>query len=212
MTKQTIHDITLPLSESLVVWTGHPNFTITHRTHLSRGDHATVSNLFFSAHTGTHVDAPSHFIQDAGTIDNLDLNMLIGEAVVVDAGEREVISAEFLEESSIPPGTKRVLFRTNNSKLWSEGKKDFTEEYVGITNTGAEWIVGNGIKLVGTDYLSVASFSENVNAHQTLLQAETILVEGLYLYDIVPGTYQLICLPLKIAGAEGAPARVVLVG
>lgn len=210
MNTKRIYDISLPLSASLTKWPGHPDFELTQSKHLSRGDHATVSHIFTGAHAGTHVDAPAHFIQDGNLIDSLDLHLLIGDALVVDTGNAEAISSEVLEQASIPTGTKRLLFRTKNSKRWHDNVEEFTEAYVGLTETGAEWLISRGVKLVGTDYLSVASLPENVPTHRRLLGAAIILVEGLNLYDIAPGNYTLICLPLKIAGAEGAPARVVL--
>jgi arylformamidase len=209
--KRKIFDISVPISTSLVVWPGHPPVGITHRSHLSKGDRSTVSNLSISAHTGTHVDAPAHFIPDGPLLDSLDLNLLIGDALVVDAGDEDKISKDFLEQLAIPLGTKRILFHTRNSERWNNNEREFTEKYVGITKNGAEWLVSRGVRLIGTDYLSVCTHAENVSAHQVLLSAGIILVEALNLYGIAPRMYHLICLPLKIADAEAAPARVVLV-
>lgn len=206
-----IHDITLAISPSMVIWPGHPTPEVTRRSDMRKGDRSNNSSLAFTAHTGTHVDAPAHFVKDGGLVDALDLELLVGEVLVVDAGDASELSEEVLKELDIPPGTKRVLFRTRNSVGWQNNETEFTEDYVGITTTGAEWLVARGVRLVGTDYLSVAKHSENVTAHQVLLSAGLILVETLNLYHITPGSYELICLPLKIAGAEAAPARVVLI-
>lgn len=209
-TEQKILDITVPLSTSLVVWPGHKPPSITRRSDLSKGDHSTNSNLAFGAHAGTHVDAPAHFIPGGSLVDTLDLNLLIGEVLVVDAAQVAALSADILDSFSIPSGTKRVLFRTRNSQRWFNNEPEFNEAYVGITKSGAQWLVDRGVRLVGTDYLSVAAYAENVPAHRVLLGAGIILVETLNLHDVAPGVYELICLPLKISGAEAAPARVVL--
>ena len=210
-TRRKIFDVTLSLSETLLVWPGDPPVSITQSSEPSNGQTITVSRLSFGAHTGTHVDAPAHFIQGGSLVNSLDLHTLIGEVLVVDASDADMLSANVLKELHIPGGTQRVLFRTRNSERWTDDKNPFIEDYVGITGDGARWLVSQGVRLVGTDYLSVCAFEENESGHVTLLDAGVILIESLNLYDIVPGTYLLICLPLKITGAEGAPARVVLV-
>lgn len=208
--KRKILDVTVTLSESLLIWPGDPPTKITQSLIEEEGETITVSHLSFGVHTGTHVDAPAHFIPGAPLVESLDLDLLIGDAVVVDMAEADAISADLLEKINLPPGTKRVLFRTKNSQRWAEDANSFAEDYVGITDDGAKWLVTRGVRVIGTDYLSVASMKENVSAHMTLLTAGVILIEALNLYDIPPGIYELICLPLKIGGVEGAPARVVL--
>jgi arylformamidase len=207
----SIHDISLPISESLVVWPGDPPIHITQPAHLDRGDEATVSRLDMGAHTGTHVDAPAHFIRGGAGVDGFDLDLLVGPALVVHALEVDVLSAGVLQGLSIPPGTERVLFRTRNSERWARAEAEFWPNYVGITDDGARWLVARGVRLVGIDYLSIAPFDELAPPHRTLLGASLIVVEGLDLRDIAPGTYQLVCLPLKIAGGDGAPARAILI-
>jgi arylformamidase len=125
--------------------------------------------------------------------------------------EAEALSADVLQSLAIPPGTERVLFRTRNSERWARRETEFTEEFVGVTEDGARWLLGRGVRLIGTDYLSAAAFDGIVATHQVLLEAGVILVEGLNLSDIAPGVYQLVCLPLKLVGAEGAPARTILI-
>jgi arylformamidase len=208
---QHIYDISVPISESLVVWPGDAPVEITQPSHLSRGDVATVSRLCLNAHAGTHVDAPAHFIPGGSNVDALDLDMLIGPALVVDAANADALSASVLEAASIPQGIERVLFHTRNSERWERGEKTFSKEFVGLTEDGARWLVSRGIKLVGTDYLSVAAFGELVSTHRVLLEAGVILVESLNLSGIAAGMYQLVCLPLKLEGVEGAPARVILI-
>jgi arylformamidase len=206
-----IHDISLPISESLVVWPGDPAIHITQPSHLDRGDEATVSRLDMGAHTGTHVDAPAHFVPGGAGIDGLDLDLLVGQALVVHALEFEALSAGVLEGLSIPAGTERVLFRTRNSERWARGETEFWTDYVGITDDGARWLVERGVRLVGLDHLSVAPFDELVPPHLTLLGAGLVVVEGLDLSNVAPGTYQLVCLPLRIVGGDGAPARAILI-
>ncbi len=206
-----IYDISLPISESLVVWQGDPPVRITYLSHLADGDHSTLSQLNLGAHVGTHVDAPAHFILGGRSVEQLDLNLLIGSALVVDTGNAVELSEDILKSLPIPAGTERILFHTSNSERWARGDKDFAEDYVGITEDGARWLVSQGIRLVGIDYLSVAGFTETLSVHQILLTAGVIPLEGLNLSGVKPGRYMLICLPLRIADGDGAPARAVLI-
>jgi arylformamidase len=207
----SIYDISLPISESLIVWPGDPPVNITQPFHLAKGDAATVSQLDMSAHTGTHVDAPAHFIPGGSGVDGLDLNVLVGPALVVEAMEADALSADILQGLPIPSGTERVLFHTRNSDRWARDEREFSEDFVAITEDGARWLVAHGVRLVGVDYLSVAPFDEEAPTHKTLLSAGVIPVEGLNLSGIAPGVYQLVCLPLKIVGVDGAPARAILI-
>jgi arylformamidase len=205
-----IYDISLPISESLPVWPGDPGIRITQPSHLDRGDAATVTRLDMGAHTGTHVDAPAHFIPGGSGVDALDLDVLVGPARVVHALEGDVLSTEVLGGLQIPPGTERVLFRTCNSDHWARGAREFTEDFVAITEGGARWLVERGVRLVGIDYLSVGPFNAPAPTHRILLRAGVILLEGLNLSGVAAGVYQLVCLPLRIVGADGAPARAIL--
>jgi arylformamidase len=207
----SIYDVSLLISELLPVWPGDPPIRLTQPLHLDRGDSATVTRLDLGAHTGTHVDAAVHFVSGGSGIDALDLDMLVGPALVVHALEVDALSGDVLERLAIPAGTRRVLFRTRNSDLWARGHKEFDTNYVAVTKDGAEWLIDHGIQLVGVDYLSVAPFEDVVPTHRILLEAGVIPVEGLNLSEIEAGIYQLVCLPLKIAGSDGAPARVVLI-
>jgi arylformamidase len=205
-----IYDISLSISESLVVWPGDSPVRITQPRHIDRGDHATVSHLEISAHTGTHVDAPAHFVQGGAGVDTLDLNALVGLALVAEARDADALTADVLAELAIPLGTERVLFRTRNSSLWARGAQEFSEDFVAITEDGARWLIERGIRLVGIDYLSVAPFTASIPTHQMLLQAGVVLLEGVNLSGIRPGMYQLVCLPLKIEGADGAATRAII--
>lgn len=205
-----IHDITLPVSPKLAVWPDLPPVAFEHLTHVTRGDDATTTNMHMTAHTGTHVDAPAHFIADGSGVDQLDLDLLVGPAAVVDAREADLLTADVLEGLAIPAGTKRVIFLTRNSARWGETMTTFDKTYVAMERTGAQWIVDRGIGLVGIDYLSIAAWSDLAVTHQILLGAGVVIVEGLDLRGITPDTYQLTCLPLKLLGRDGAPARAIL--
>ena len=142
-------------------------------------------------------------------MDRLALDLLVGPAQVVQVREADALTPGVLEALDIPPGTERLLFRTRNSERW--GDEGFAEDYVGVTDAGAHWLVARGVKLVGIDYLSISSYDDLMPPHQTLLGAGVIVVEGLDLRGIAPGAYQLVCLPLKLVDGDGAPARAVLI-
>jgi arylformamidase len=207
-----IHDVSLPISESLVAWPGDPRPAFVSVLSLDRGDSATVTRLDLSAHTGTHVDAPAHFVQGGAGVDSLDLDVLVGPAHVIDGGAARALSARVLEALSIPPAAERLLFRTRNSERWArrEFSHEFVEDFVAVTEDGARWLVERGVRLVGVDYLSVAPFADPVPAHRVLLQGDVVVVEGLDLSGVSPGAYRFACLPLRLVGVEGAPARAIL--
>jgi arylformamidase len=208
-----IYDISLTVSPTLPVWPGDPPVKMTLTESMDAGAEYNLTRLDISAHTGTHVDAPHHFLNDGRTVENLPLDILTGPCYVVQLPDDvDEISAEVLERTSLPSGTIRILFGTRNSKLWARQEKNFQEDFVAISPDGAEWLVAHGIKLVGVDYLSVAPFSDSVPTHEILLRAGVIALEGLNLSQIPRGFYDLYCLPLKLAGADGAPARAILVG
>jgi len=179
---------------------------------MDRGDQVNVTTLAISAHTGTHVDAPHHFLNDRRTVDELSLNVLTGPCYVVQLPDDvDEISAEVLERVSIGSGTTRLLFGTRNSKLWARAETEFQRDFVAVSADGAEWLVAHGIRLVGVDYLSVASFYDATPTHTILLKAGVVVVQGLDLSQTPRGFYDLYCLPLKLLGADGAPARAILV-
>ena len=205
-----IYDITVPIRSGMPIYEGDPAVSIDAASSLAKGDSANVSFLHFGAHTGTHVDAPAHFIEGANKIDSLPLSLLIGPARVIRVpDDRTEIDSEFLSSCDLTE-VERVLFRTRNSGFWGEGfRKDFTH----LLPDAAELLVRRGIKLVGTDYLSIEKFhSGHHRTHIALLSKGVVIVEGLNLSEVPAGDYELICLPLKIAEGEGdgAPARAVL--
>jgi arylformamidase len=158
------------------------------------------------------VDAPHHFLNDHRTVDTLSLNVLTGPAQVIqirdDVG---LITAEILEKSSIPSGTLRLLLKTRNSRLWARRAQEYARDFVGISVDGAEWLVRTGVKLVGIDYLSIAPYKQSLPTHQALLKPGIVILEGVDLSAISPGAYTLYCLPMKLVGSDGAPARVILI-
>jgi arylformamidase len=208
----TIFDVTLTLSPNLPSWPGDPAVALERVRKIEEGANANVSRLDMGVHNGTHVDAPVHFVPGENGVDQLDLNILIGPVLVVELpDEVDTINASVLKTASIPSGAKRVLFKTRNSKSWANRETEFKTNFVGVEVDAAEYLVAIGIELVGVDYLSVAPFKRSRPTHEVLLKAKMIVVEGLNLSQIQPGLYTLYCLPLKIEGCDGAPARVILV-
>jgi arylformamidase len=144
-------------------------------------------------------------------VDQLDLSILVGPAVVVHAPDVDIVTAEVLRRATIPPGTERLLLRTSNSNHSRWGSGEFREDFVAITEEGAQWLVERSIRLIGVDYLSVGRYENPVPTHRILLEKGVIVVEGLNLHGIAPGPYWLACLPLKIVDGDGAPARAILI-
>jgi arylformamidase len=205
-----IYDITVPIRSTMPVYEGDPGVKIDAWSAFAKGDSSNVSMLNFGAHTGTHVDAPAHFIEGARKIDALPLEVLIGVARVIRiADDVTEITAEFLERCELG-GIERVIFHTRNSGLWGD---TFRSDYTHLLPEAAQNLVDRGVKLVGTDYLSIEKFhSGHHQTHLTLLSSNVVIVEGLNLSEVPEGDYELICLPLKIAdgSGDGAPARAVL--
>ncbi|MDP2949205.1 MAG: cyclase family protein [Chloroflexota bacterium] len=205
-----VHDISMTLCPYMPVYPGEPQPIIQPLSQIARGDVANVSLLTLGSHTGTHIDAPCHFLADGQTVDKLALDALVGPALVVQAQAAQEITAADLESLAIPQTTERLLFKTRNSELW--GKERFQTDFVSLAADAARWLVERGIRLVAIDYLSVERFgAEFFEVHETLLRAGIVVVEGVDLRRVSPGPYFLACLPLKIEGGDGAPARAVLV-
>lgn len=208
-----IYDVSVPLSSSTPTYPGDPGIEIKRWLALANRDAANVSLINLGAHSGTHVDAPSHFIEGGAKVDSLPFESLIGIAEVVEvADDIDAIDESFVIENCTT-GAPRILFKTRNSDFWNDTQAGFREDYVYIDPSAARWLVEAGIKLVGIDYLSVEKFkSENFQTHLAFLYHGVVIVEGLDLRAVSGGRYELFCLPLKVAGGsgDGAPARVIL--
>ncbi|MEZ0397030.1 MAG: cyclase family protein [Anaerolineales bacterium] len=208
----SIYDITVPIHPSMPVWPGDPQVVLEQVASIDAGANANVSHLKAGVHVGTHVDAPHHFLNDRRTVESLPLEVLTGPALVVRLpDECQVVTAADLEAAAIPAGTERLLLKTHNSSFWQASRHDFRPDFVGVAADAAEWLVGRGVRLVGVDYLSVAPYKQSVPTHEILLRASVVIVEGLDLSAVPPGRYNLYCLPLKLVGSDGAPARAILV-
>jgi arylformamidase len=208
-----IYDVTVPVSNELPTWPSDPGVEIVDYRSFAAGDGVNVSMLNLGAHTGTHVDAPAHFIDGAAKVESLPLDALIGDALVIEVPEEiRAIDEKFVQQHYVA-GTERVLFKTRNSAFWSEADPQFHTDFTYLDLPAARWLVEQGIKLVGIDYLSIEKYaSEKHETHLALLSQGVVILEGLNLTGIVAGKYELICLPLRLRSnkGDGAPARVVL--
>lgn len=204
----SIIDITLPLREGMLAWPGSVGLTHEWVKRIDAGGSSNDSIIKADIHLGTHIDAPLHFIDNAASVENIELEVLCGQAFVVEIKGAAAISENELQAAAIPENTERLLIKTDNS---FNGYEDgFNEKFVALTEGGASWLVERGIMLVGIDYLSVGPYPDGSKVHRALLGAGLVLLEGINLSRASQGSYELICLPLKIVGAEGAPARAIL--
>lgn len=202
-------DISVPLQNGMVHWPGDPEFHIERALDQEKGDKCTVSRIALGVHTGTHMDAPLHFIPNAASIDEVPLDAVAGQARVIQIQDRESIKREELLDYEIT-SNERILFKTwNSDHAWNN--PDFVEDFVYISQDAAEYLSQTGVRCVGVDYLSVGGFTKDgVETHEALLGGGIWVIEGLNLNGVEPGDYELVCLPLKLMGAEGAPARAIL--
>ena len=209
-----IYDISVPLAPGETpTYPGDPGLEVGSWNAISRGDAANVSVLNFGAHTGTHVDAPAHFIEGAPGLASLPLDAFVGEARVVEIPPEALAVEERHVGEGALEGASRVLFKTRNSAFWEDPRGRFREDFTYIEPAAARALARSGVRLVGFDYLSVEKFgSEGFETHLALLERGVVIVEGLDLRAVAPGLYELFCLPLKIAAGsgDGAPARAVL--
>ncbi len=208
---RTYYDVTLPYSPDLPAWPGESKPVIRRINDMDEGDGVNVSRIDACVHFGTHVDAPVHFIDGDRAAESLDVAVMVGPALVVEFPDAPAITADMLEGAGIPHDVDRILFKTRNSELWNNPAHDFFEDFAAIAADGAQWLVDRGVRLVGVDYLSIESFhTTDFAVHKTILGAGIVAVEGLDLRPVSGGVYEMACLPMKIVGADGAPARVVL--
>jgi arylformamidase len=205
-----IYDISVPIRSGGLVYPGNPEIEISLQQAVAKGAGANVSFIRFGSHTGTHADAARHFFDDGQTVDAIPLERLIGPALLLSfPDDLRAVGAADLQKHDIK-GHKRILLRTRNSALLSQ--KEFVRDYTFLAPDGAQYLVDQGVELVGIDYLSIEQFhSGHHKTHRTLLGKSVVILEGLDLSVPAPGAYQLICLPLRIEGCDGAPARAVLV-
>ncbi len=202
-----IHDVSVPIRSDMPIYQGNPGVELERVSSIAKGDPSNVSRLSFGVHTGTHVDAPLHFIEGAEGAEGILLDALVGPAVVVDGTgiASDVLREDELAGLGIPEGAERVLLKTRNSELWA--RTDFTRDFIRLDGSGARFVVGRGIRTIGIDYLSIG----DREAHRELLGAGVVPVEGLDLRRIEPGNYTLVCLPLDVVGSDGGPARAILI-
>lgn len=205
-----IFDISLPLVNGGAVYPGNPAISIAAHSELGKGASSNLSLLSFGSHTGTHVDAPRHFLEAGIPVDRLPLDVLMGSALVIAFPEDVTsVTAAHLRHTQLD-NVERLLIRTRNSGFITQ--REFRPDYTYLAPDGAEYLVSAGVKLVGVDYFSVEQFhSGHHRTHRTLLERGVVIVEGLDLSAIEPGEYEFYCLPLRLEGLDGAPARAVLI-
>jgi arylformamidase len=204
-------DVSLPYTAGLARWPTAVRPVIKKTKDMSKGAGNNNSRIEAGVHHSTHVDAPLHYIADGKSVESMPPEILIGGVTVIELTEVEMITASVLEAASLPSDCERLLFKTRNSDLWNDMDHEFYLDYVSVTPDAARILVDRGVRLVGVDYLSVEAYGlEGNGTHRTLLGAGVVIVEGLDLREVEAGAYEMACLPIKITGADGAPARVVL--
>ena len=202
-------DISMPIDPEIAIFDGNPPYRRELTQSIAAGDVANVSRLELGAHTGTHFDAPIHFIEGAPASESIPLDACIGPAWVVDArGVRGTIDRAALAGLDIPDGETRLLFKTTNSALWDA--PGFSRSFVAIDGGAAEALVERGARLVAVDYLSVAPFGYGVPTHRALLGGGVVILEGVDLRLVDPGPVDLLCLPIRLVGSDGVPARALV--
>jgi arylformamidase len=205
-----IIDISLTLEESMVVWPGDVAFQLNRDKQIAQKDSCNLSSISMGSHTGTHLDFPSHFLAEGASSDSLHLPDLIGPCYVAELSGQGPITRQELIAQNLGPAT-RVLLKTNNSDLWQSKPTAFYPDFRALCLDAARYLGELGVKLIGIDYLSIESFHAPKNeVHKFLLGQNILILEGLNLGRVNSGTYELICLPLKLAAVEGTPARAIL--
>jgi len=202
-------DISIPLRNGMVNWPGDAPFSRIETLKIANGDICNLSQFASSVHIGTHMDAPRHFLADGHGIETMPITATVGPARVIAIHDPELVRIKELEQHHLARN-ERVLFKTRNSEHhWKT--HTFQEKFVHIPQDTARYLAQCGVQTVGVDYLSVGGYeTDSAETHQALLEAGIWIIEGLNLEHVAPGDYELICLPLKLSGSDGAPARAVL--
>jgi arylformamidase len=209
MNSEALIDISVTLCPGLPTWPGSIGVQTSPLQTIGPDLDANVSRLDMDVHTGTHLDAPLHFVADGEDTSSLALSTLVGTCRVVAIPDTDTITRSLLEQYVGVEVPRRLLLRTDNSLIrWEE--KPFRPSFTALAPDAAEWLVENQVELIGIDYLSIQKYADSPATHQILLQNRVAILEGIYLGHVSPGTYQLVCLPLKIKGLEGVPCRAVL--
>ena len=203
-------DISVPLTPQLPKWPGSSGFKMVWTKRIDTGDDCNNSQIECDSHTGTHIDAPFHFLRNGKALDRIALDVFMGPCRVIYIHGQNRITAEVLSEHLANDYRERIILRTDNSSMWADQTKAFTYEYACLTPDGAAYLVERNIRLIGIDYLSIGDMENGAETHRILCEADIVILEGLNLESVAPGAYELICLPLNIQGAEGAPARAIL--
>jgi arylformamidase len=207
-------DVSVPIHPGMLTYPGDPTASVDRVVDMDQGETSNLSVLSMSTHTGTHVDPPIHFVANGATIDRVSLTVTTGPAEVVDMRGAQMIGKRELEDAGLPDATERVLFITDWSARWEEDSPAFPASYTALALDGARWLVERGIRLVGTDFISIEDADAGGGTypvHRELLGSGVVIVEGLDLRETPAGRYTLWCLPLKIRDGDGGPARVILV-
>ncbi|MCK8492781.1 MULTISPECIES: cyclase family protein [Spirosoma] len=209
MNSQAPIDISVTLGPTLPTWPGSMGVQVQSLQTIGPDSDANVSRLDMDVHTGTHLDAPLHFVADGADTTSLSLTTLVGSCRVVSIPNTDTITRELLERYVGHDVPNRLLLRTDNSRTqWYE--KPFQQSFTALAADAAEWLVDNQVEVIGIDYLSIQRYADSPATHQILLRNQVVILEGIYLGNVEPGTYQLVCLPLKVQGLEGVPCRAVL--
>ncbi len=204
-----IIDISVPVEEGkMPIYPGNPGLSMRFHKSFDAGDDVCLTEVLFGVHAGTHVDAPMHYLHDAGGIETLNLETLMGPTRVIAVENHECITAEELATKNLE-GAKRFLIKTRNSdeQWWT---KPYHPDYCHMTPEAGQLLYDHGMELLGVDYLGVDAPDPNVPVHMLLMPLGVVLLEGLNLANTPEGDYELIALPALFTGRDGAPARAVL--
>ncbi len=205
------YDITVPVSNTMPVWPGDPKVRLERKKSIPQGDLCNLTALTMGVHSGTHIDAPLHVIDGGRTVDDMPLEVLVGPCRVIATDADPLIEKKHIEKIPLA-GCKRVLFKTRNSDFWKNNVASFREDFVALGLSAADHLAEKGVALVGIDYLSIETYHAEVGnpVHNMLLKNNIMILEGVDLSAVPAGEYELVCLPMKLSGVEGAPVRALL--